>query len=170
MRRFFLSVLMVLSFHPVAQASVISQHVPDAAKVGEGRLSVLFWDVYDATLYAPEGRWDGSKPFALSLNYLHAIKGQDIANASVEEIRKQGFTDEIKLAAWHTQMREIFPDVTLGTELTGIYMPGEPTRFYQDGQQIGMIHDAKFGHYFFNIWLAENTSNTQLRHQLLGAR
>ena len=76
-------------------------YVPDARKVGEGRLTYFFWDIYDAALYAPRGVWTNSPPFALQLSYLRAIPGKDIADRSAEEMRKQGFNDFTTLAVWH---------------------------------------------------------------------
>lgn len=149
-------------------ADSIRQHVPNAELVGEGRLSVAFWSVYDAKLWAPGGHWSEEKPFALSLHYLRDIDGVDIADRTAEEIRKLGFDDEVKLAAWHAQMKKIFPNVKDGTELTGIYVPGKPTRFYDGSREVGVIRDALFGPWFFSIWLSENTSEPSLRRQLLG--
>jgi hypothetical protein len=151
-----------------ARADVAVKWVPDAQVVGSGRLSVMLWEVYDATLYAPQGVWNAGKPFALSLHYFRDIEGGDIADRSVVEMRKQGFSDEVILAGWHGQMRAIFPDVTRGTVLTAVYIPGKSTRFFRDGQDIGVITDSEFGKHFFNIWLAENTSEPGLRKKLLG--
>ena len=41
--------------------------------LGEGRLRVLFWEIYDASLYATNGVYDPEKPFALSLTYLRGF-------------------------------------------------------------------------------------------------
>lgn len=153
-----------------APAPEIHTHVPNAALVGEGRLSVLVWDVYDAQLYAPAGEYASKPPFALSLSYLMDLSGEDIAVRSVEEMREQGMRDEVKLAAWYAQMKDIFPDVAPGVNLTGILNDKGESVFYRDGEEIGRIRDPEFGTRFFDIWLAESTSEPELRGQLLGAR
>ena len=61
--------LAILGITPAYALNHIRGFVPNAQKVGEGRLTYLFWDVYDATLYAPAGAWDNDKPFALQLSY-----------------------------------------------------------------------------------------------------
>lgn len=142
--------------------------VPGAEIVGQGVLSYAFWDVYKATLFAADGVWMQNKPFALSLEYYRTIKGKDIADRSVQEIRQQGFTNEVALAAWNSQMKAIFPDVKNGTVLTAIYLPGKQTTFYQGTDSIGAIKGDEFGTLFFGIWLAEKTSEPQLRRALLG--
>ncbi len=142
--------------------------VPRASVVGSGVLSYAFWDIYEATLYAPEGHFNFARPAALSITYYHAIDGKAIADRSVQEMRKQGFRDEIKLAAWNTQMKAIFPDVQNGTVLSAIYIPGSQTIFYNDNRMIGTIKGDDFGRLFFGIWLAEDTSEPELRRALLG--
>lgn len=162
--------LALIGITPAHALDHISDHVTNPKPVGEGRLSVLMWDVYDATLYAPQGTWQEDKPFALKLSYLRDIKGEKIADRSIEEMRQQGETDEIKLAAWHTQMRKIFPDVTENTSITGIYSKSGATIFHQDSTEIGRIKDPDFSRAFFNIWLSQNTSAPALREKLLGAK
>lgn len=142
--------------------------VPNAAMVGRGVLSYAFWDVYEARLYAPEGNWDPAGPYALSITYLRTINGRDIADRSVQEMRKQGFTDEVKLAAWNTQLKAILPDVKDGTVLSAVRLPGMQTNFYHGTDEIGTIKGDDFGSLFFGIWLGEATSEPGLRRALLG--
>jgi hypothetical protein len=131
-------------------------------------MSFLFWNVYDAELYAPAGSFDRREPFALRLTYLLKLKGEEIARRSVEEIRKQGEVDAEKLTDWQRQMAEIFLDVDNGVSLTGIRDIEGFSRFYRDGTYIGMIKDKQFTDRFFAIWLGEKTSAPTLRKKLLG--
>ncbi len=154
--------------HGALASEPIQASVPGASVVGRGVLSYAFWDVYEATLYAPQGRFDPAKPVALSIAYYHAIDGKDIADRSVQEMRKQGFNDEIKLAAWNAQMKAIFPDVKDGTVLSAVYTPGDRTAFYNGNKAIGSIKGDDFGKLFFGIWLGERASEPELRRALLG--
>jgi hypothetical protein len=165
---FSLFVIFLLSASPVIADDVAQKYIPNAEKVGSGRLSFVFLDVYDATLYAPNGEWNAHTPYALSIRYFREIEGADIAKRSVEEMRKQGFSDEEKLAEWHTEMRGIFPNVKDGSELTAVLTPQKSTEFYSGGKHIGSIKEAEFGTHFFNIWLSEKTSEPELRRKLLG--
>lgn len=167
---FILAVLLVLNTAPVFASDYIEDKVPNAKTVGEGRLTYMLWDVYDAVLYAPNGKFEPQKPFALSLTYLRDLSGKKIADRSVEEMRNQGFKDEIRLAAWHTQMTNIFPDVSEGVSLTGLYTDNGESIFYKNGIEVGRIKDKEFGKYFFDIWLNKKTSAPDLRANLLGLR
>jgi hypothetical protein len=169
MRYSLVFVLFLFGFSaPAISAEVIKRSIPNAQIVGEGRLTYAFWDVYDATLYAPSGALKQNKPFALSLRYMREIKGEDIADRSVQEIRKQGFSNEESLAIWHEQMKAIFPDVQDGTVLSAVFIPNQKTIFYHDNQPIGTIQDGEFTRLFSNIWLSEKTSEPELRKELLG--
>ena len=161
--------LTLLGITPAYALDYIKEFVPQAEKVGQGRLTYMFWDVYDAALYAPQGTWQEGKPFALQLSYLREIQGKKIADRSVEEMRNQGFKDEVKLATWHTQMKNIFPDVDNGVILTGVYTNTREAVFYLGDTEIGRINDPEFSKAFFNIWLGEKTGAPDLRRKLLGA-
>lgn len=164
----------LLLFHAFIQSAwadeVILNAIPNAQKVGEGRLSVLLWDVYDAVLYAPHGQWSETQPFALSLHYLRDIQGTDIADRSIQEMRGLGMNDEDRLAQWHGEMQTIFPNVKNGTVLTALFIPGKPTEFFEHQQHIGSIGGDAFRRWFSGIWLSEQTSEPTLRRKLLSLR
>lgn len=161
-------ILAFLGITPVMAFDEIKSKVPEAKKVGDGRLSYIIWDVYDAALFAPEGEWKKTQPYALQLSYLRDLKGKKIANRSIEEMRALGITDEMKLATWHAQMDKIFPDVKEGDVLTGIHTRSGNSVFYKNGKKIGQINDSEFSAAFFGIWLDEKTSAPELRKKLLG--
>lgn len=147
--------------------TVVNEMIPEAEMVGEARMTYMFWDVYDAKLYAKKGEYESDQPFALSLHYLRSLKGKAIAERSIKEMRNQGLDDQSKLTQWEKRMVEIFPDVEDGSVLTGVVDDEGKTVFYSDGTKIGEVDDSEFSKHFFNIWLAENTSEPELRKALL---
>ncbi|AEP10509.1 chalcone isomerase family protein [Micavibrio aeruginosavorus] len=159
--------LAMIGITPVYAAEYVSNHVPEAKLVGQGRAQVLLWDVYEAKLYAPRGVYDHNKPFALELNYLQELEGRKIADHAVSEMRRLGYGNEVKLAAWHDQMSRIFPDVSPGSVITGVYVPGGPAIFFEEDRQIGRVNDPAFGREFFRIWFDAQTSTPALRQSLL---
>ncbi|WP_156824218.1 chalcone isomerase family protein [Salinimonas chungwhensis] len=155
--------------HTVNAASApVSNELENPQIVGEGKFTYYFWDVYNATLYAPDGDWDKAGSFALNLEYLRDFEGKKIAERSIEEIKKQGFTDEGVLDQWRQEMEKIFPDVSDGDSITGIATSDNATRFFLNNELIGEIADASFTEHFFNIWLGEKTSEPELRDKLIG--
>lgn len=145
----------------------VKSAVPQAEIVGSQLFTYLFWDVYTATLFAPEGKWTPNKPFALKLDYARNLKGKKIAQRSIDEMREQGFSDDEKLQQWDAQMSVIFPDVKEGDTLIGIATKSRYTDFYFNGRLVGSIEEAAFTEHFFNIWLGEKTSEPEFRQALL---
>ncbi|MGL5334882.1 MAG: chalcone isomerase family protein, partial [Enterovibrio sp.] len=144
--------------------------MPQAKLIGQARMRYLFLDIYDAKLYAAAGKWQADAPFMLELSYLHDLDGKAIAKRSVDEIRKQGFSDEAILSHWYQLLLTILPDVKKGTRLTGVVDQNKYTRFYLDGELLAQVDDPLFTTWFFNIWLSEATSEPKLRALLLGAQ
>lgn len=156
-----------LGITPAHAAEYIQNVVPEAKLVGQGRAQILVWDVYDAKLYAPGGVYIEDRPFALELSYLQVLEGTTIADHAVSEMRRLGYRNEVKLAAWHDRISRIFPDVVPGNTVTGVYIPGGRTIFYKDGEEAGYVDDPSFGKEFFRIWLDARTSLPSLRKDLL---
>lgn len=167
MRKYLILCLM-LGHSLMAQAdNIINKEITDAQLVTTARLSVFVFDIYDASLYTPNGQPTFEPPFALKLSYLRDIDGEDIADRSAEEMRLQNRVDEVTLAAWHSQMRNIFPDVTKGDEIAGVYKNPPQCVFYKNGQYIGEMLEPEFCDVFFDIWFGKNTTAPKLRNQVL---
>ena len=156
---------------PVAADSALvtaARYFSNPVKVGQGLLSYLFWDVYTATLIAPNAKWHPDKPFALSVEYLLDIDGVDIAERTIAEIRDQGYYNESSLSVWQDKLSKILPNVSDGTRLTAVRDKAGHTIFYRDGSWIGEVDDRAFTGPFFDIWLGEKTPQPALRRALLG--
>jgi hypothetical protein len=164
------TLLFVLELAMHAQAKNIQHYIENPQKVGEARLRMWFFDIYDASLIAPNGKFTDQSPFALSLTYLRDFDGIDIASRSIDEMRKLGMKDEMKLAKWYEQMQRIFPNVKDGQTITGLVDKQRFSHFYFEEQELGAIEDTEFSQWFFNIWLSENTSEPKMRKQLLGLK
>lgn len=164
----FLAVFLLMPFTASASSpEIVQKYIADAEMVGEHRFTKYMFKVYDASLYAPKGVWNADAPFALSLTYLRNFDSGDIVRVSAKNMRQIGFEDEEKLSVWQNKMAEIFPDVSDGITITGIYTRDGTTVFYQDEQKIGSVDDPEFGAYFFGIWLNENTAEPRMRKKLI---
>lgn len=168
MKAFFLFVMGLSFMSHASQEMVVSEHVNNPQVVGKKMFSYLFWDVYEASLLAPDGKYDASKPFALILDYQRDLDGKKIAERSITEMEKQGVNDKSKLEEWLSIMSGIFPDVSEGDVITGIATKEKKSLFYLNGTLIGTVDDTAFTDQFFAIWLSEKTSEPALRRALLG--
>lgn len=146
---------------------------PQARSTGHGRLRFMGLRVYDARLWraGAEGTalddW-GTQPLALEIHYLRALDGKQIAERSLDEMRRQGDIPPDTAQSWLAQMNKLFPDVKTGDRLTGLNLPGEGARFYVNGKRRGEVRDTEFARRFFGIWLAPQSSESKLRAALLG--
>ena len=155
---------------PLTFEQITQRYLNKPQVLGEARLKFLFLKIYDATLSASNGEWNKDTPFALSLTYLRDFEGEEIASRSVDEMRDIGYTDEVVLAKWYEQMRQAFPNVKEGENITGVVDKKQHTHFYHQGKLVASIDDTLFAQSFFDIWLSEKTSEPKMRKQLLGIK
>lgn len=139
----------------------------------QGRATLRFFglQIYQARLWVspqfqPERYRDHR--FALELQYARSLSGADIAERSLQEMRRAGVVEEAQAQGWLAAMRQAFPDVSDGDRLTGLHEPGLQTRFFFNGRDQATVNDPAFGPRFFGIWLAQGSSEPRLRQQLLG--
>lgn len=126
--------------------------------------------IFDAALWVTgrELQWD--ETFALDIRYARDFSGARIADASADEIRRLGVADNRRVEYWREQMARIFPDVSKGESITGVYRPGVGAEFFHQGRAVGSLRDADFARAFFSIWLDPRTREPRLRASLLGQR
>ena len=148
----------------------VMRFVSNAQLVGSERFEYLFWDVYDAYLYAPDGQYLESEPYALELRYLRELDGEDIAKRSLDEMQGQGLKDKQRGQDWLEQMTSIFPNVKKGDRLLGVSDEQNVTHFFYNGEPVGKVEDEDFSRWFFGIWLSENTSEPAFRKALLNIK
>ena len=153
-------------------ASPIRDALPNAATLGSGTFRWFGLKLYDARLWGEKRSFSADDwtrtALALELTYARSLYGTRIADASVDEMKKLGLGSPAQHRAWRDAMKQVFPDVEEGTQLVGIYQPGQPTRFFRNGIAIGEVADPEFGAAFFAIWLHPRTSAPKLRAALLG--
>lgn len=148
----------------------VRSELPGARLLGSGRLTFMLFHVYDARLWGgPDfdvARYD-QVPLALELEYARSFDNADIAERSIEEMRRSGPIAPEKVARWLSAMKQAFPDVAAGDRTTGVQVPGVAARFFVNGKLTGEIRDGEFTRLFFGIWLSTRTSEPRLREALL---
>ncbi|MBC3372615.1 chalcone isomerase family protein [Pseudomonas sp. SWRI92] len=144
--------------------------LPGAHLVGEADFRWFGLDIYQARLWSTEPTPSLDSPFALELNYHRKISRQALVQTSLEEMQRVADTpvDAARLDAWAAEMRRAFVDVKPGTQITGVYLPGQGCRFYVDGRLSHEVTDPLFARQFFAIWLDPRTREPALRKRLLG--
>ncbi len=135
---------------------------------GQGEMRWFGFRLYDASLWAPGGRWRPGQPYALELRYARDIASTRLVEASVDEMRRLGSADDERLARWKLELERVFPDVRTGDVIHGLHLPARGAEFYHQGKLTGRVDDIEFARAFFAIWLDPRTREPALRASLLG--
>lgn len=149
----------------------VAAALPGARLLGSGRLRVFGMRIYDARLWVgkqalPED-WTLA-PNALEIVYGRKLEGRQIAERSIQEMRRQGVIASAVAERWLKHLIELIPDVGEGDRLTAVNQPGQALHLLSNGERRGEIAEADFARRFIGIWLAPQTSEPQLRAALLG--
>ena len=162
--RCFLAVLCILVFSGVSMASPIDE----LKKVGEAKLKVLFWDVYNSSLYNQTGVYQAEQfPQALKINYLRDIDAEDLIKRTQDEWENLGIK-QATFSQWIPLLTNIFPNIKKGDTLLLSVNENQQSEFFFNGKTIGTITDKTFGKSFLRIWLDENCSYPKVRNKLIG--
>lgn len=158
---------------PASGPPELTGELMGARLAGTARLRFFGLHIYDARLWvgarALGTDWAAS-PFALELQYARGLKGEQIAERSLTEMRRQGEIDDVTAERWLGNMKQIFPDVQAGDRITGLNLPGMGVRFFVNGTMRSEVREAEFARTFFGIWLSPRTSEPAMREQLLGRK
>ena len=138
--------------------------------VGQQRLTYWGFDIYDASLwastpFAPEA-W-AKQNLVLKLRYLRDFKGTDIAQRSIDEMQGQRPLTPAQLKSWSSTLQSLIPNVRNGESITGVYQPDKGLQLLHQDRLLGELNDTELAQRFLGIWLAPETSQRQLRQQLL---
>ena len=139
-------------------------------EIGRGELRWFGFKLYDAALWASaRGEAAMGDAHVLSIRYSRAIGSERLVAVSLDEMRRLGFGDEVRLARWGEALGAALPSVEAGDTLAALHRPGEGAQFWHQGQPSGEIRDPELARAFFAIWLDPRTRDAGLRRQLIGA-
>lgn len=140
------------------------------AKVGEARLRVMFWSIYDSRLYTPSGDYrNGERPLRLEIEYLRDIKAKALVERTKEEWAAMGRSHP-RQDEWLSQLSSLWPDIRENDVLAIELTPDNEAVFTHNGDTLGRIEDPEFGQQFVDIWLSEDCTRPEVRASLIGAR
>ncbi len=144
--------------------------IEDMKQVGNTRLSVLFWDVYDAELFTDTGSYDNYQQRALRLTYLRDIESAELVESTREEWQRLDIEITEQHEQWLSELDQMWPDITEGDCLLLVEDTDGHGVFYNSDGQLGTIANETFTDQFLAIWLDENSRFEQERDELLGVQ
>lgn len=139
-------------------------------KVGEAKLKLLFWDVYNSSLYSKTGEYQAEQfPQMLKIDYLRDINAKDLIKRTQDEWEKLGIKKEV-FKPWIPLLRDIFPNIKKGNTLMLSVGENNQSEFFFNDKTIGKITDPSFGVSFLRIWVDKDCSFPNVRDKLIGVR
>lgn len=151
---------------PPEIASVIHAATP----YGTGKYAVLFITAYDTELWTDAHPWSMNAPFALTLRYHIGFSSSYLVSRTLSEMRhvNPSLTDaDIER---YKKAMAFFAPASSGDEMTMLYEPGQPVKFFKNGAPTGEVSEPGFAQDFFGVWLSPNTSEPDLRKSLLNLK
>ena len=168
-KQWFNLILLLLAISLASVAHAKAESLNDGLQqVGKGHLTWWGISVYHATLYSMDGRYQPDQQHALQINYRISVSAEKLAERSLDEI-EQIFGPLTKRQQMIKALQKVFCDVDKGDTIIGYNHPGQGAAFYCNGQRVGYLDDPELAEAFFAIWLHPETSEPELRRELLGA-
>lgn len=170
--------VMIISMCAVAFAAHAASTFPDEInvrdvamkKVGQGTLSYLLVDPYDAAFWSADGTANLNQPHAIEIQYHMSFSSNDLAERSVEEMNRiKDFPANLD-TTWQQEMQRVFPNVKDGDRIRAVAWPDKKVVFFYNGKPTGEVTEPEFTRAFTAIWVGEKTSEPELRAKLLGAQ
>ena len=88
-------------------------------------------------------------------------------DSSLKELKRQQNVTEQNLEEWKTYLEEAIQPLQVGSKATIEWNPQGTITFQNEGVKSVTIKDESFSRSYINIWLGEETSQPNLRNQLL---
>jgi hypothetical protein len=161
MRRALIALLLLVSAAARAEVDALQM-------VGQARLEVLWWPVYESRLYSPGGNYfEGVRPLRLEIQYLRDVEAQDLVDHTRKEWQRLGVVGP-QPQQWLETLARLWPDNRKNDALALVLDQQGRGTFLLNGKALGTIDDPGFGEDFLAIWLSPQTSRPELRLALLG--
>ena len=149
-------------------AAELADPLENLQLVGEARLRVLFWRIYDSSFYSESGSYTGIEPgTALKIEYRRAIKVDEFIKRTREEWEKLDILSD-ESDQWLEQLGEFLPSVIRGDVIVLKVDDNLGSVFYYNFEPIGQIRNPQFTKDFLSIWLSDKSSFPRLQRQLKG--
>lgn len=139
---------------------------------GSGIMRYLFFDLYKAAFYLPEGvsadRALENVPKRLEAEYMRDLKKADFNRSVHEYISRNVSPEQYKeLLPAIEEHNAMYRDVSENDRYALHYEPGVGTTLEYNGVTLGTVRGDDFAAALFSIWLGEEPINQDLKQQLL---
>jgi hypothetical protein len=139
---------------------------PDWKSVGKAKLTVLWFDIYQAELSSQTGVYDSEESFKLTLTYLRDFEAKDLVEETFNQM--PGPLTKLQINNWQNRLISLWPDVNKQDSISFLKDEKGRSHFYYNQNYLGAIEDPLFSEQFAAIWLAPTSEYPKLAKQLKG--
>lgn len=139
-------------------------------KVGETRLRVMLFRIYDAELYSDNGNYSGANELLLRLQYARDFSAAKLAEQTQDEWERMGYPQNEQSDAWISELSAMWPDVNSGDCIVAHRVADGGIKFYGTEGELGIIENSNFADQFLSIWLSEDARFRSSRDELVGVK
>lgn len=176
--------ILLTSFLILSPKLLLASALPDEAKwhsnlkniiesqkfieLGKTTFSIFLWDIYQSKLLTSSGSYpiiDNSDQLIYEITYLKDISAKDLLERTIEQWQHIG-VELGKYQVYIPVLQQMWPDIHKGDTLSLIF-DKQSSAFYYNQELLGVIDSPQFGPMFIDIWLDKNTSQPDLRKELL---
>lgn len=143
---------------------------PELPLRGSGRLSWMWYDIYDVELRLPAGAAadPAVNPCQLTFRYLRAFSAAELAKATTSTVRERmAGHDRDAVERGLAAINALWPAVVAGDALVLTARPGGGTAVALNGRELGVVPGDAFARVLFSIWLGEDPVDGGLKRRLL---
>lgn len=151
-----------------ARGDALSQIMPTAKRVGIARFKVIFFKIYDAELFAPNGSFSRNGPYALRLTYLSNARKDRIISSTVKEMKRQKAASSKVIEGWVPLMEDAFISMDKGSYADFIHTGDGRVLLTANGKLISEITDSRFITALMNVWLGPKVRDKEFQDKLMG--
>ena len=151
-----------------ARGDAMSQIMPTAKRVGIARFKVIFFKIYDAELFAPNGSFRRNGPYALRLTYLINARKDRIISSTVKEMKRQKAASKAVIESWIPLMERHFISMDEGSQADFIYTGDGRLLITANGRVISEITDGAFITALMDVWLGPKVRDKAFQDSLMG--
>ncbi|MEZ5491932.1 MAG: chalcone isomerase family protein [Gammaproteobacteria bacterium] len=166
-----LTLLLIPALLALTTVRSYASPVEQLRPVGSTTLKVMFWTIYDSTLFSRNGSYGGVEPgIALKIDYRRNIKKDRLIDTTRDQWLELSLYQPELSEIWLSELSQIWPDIRRGDSIILYVEPDMSATFYHNEELLGRIDNARFTENFLAIWLAEDSSFPEQRNELIGAR
>lgn len=159
---------MLAAANPMRPAE-LGQMSAEMEHVGSSSVGFLFWDAFDANLWAPEGRFSWERPAALSLTYRTDFSKRKLTDSTIKEMKRIAGWKPERLADFRANIAPCMSDVVAGDRFTAASPTPDRIVLYLNGEQRCDLTEPGLRRAYLGIWLSQNSRFPDESRKLMGA-